>query len=76
MAMTKKPTPSQRRALENMAAGLPANAHCRSRSDHGGFSHTIVSLHKAGWMNSSGITDAGRAALAAQAAAKGEHGHG
>lgn len=67
MNTTKKPTPAQRRALENLAAGRRADAHCRTRSDHGGMSATLVCLHQSGWMDGDGITAAGRAAIAAQA---------
>lgn len=67
----KKPTPAQRRALENLAAGRRADAHCRTRSDHGGMSATLVCLHKAGWMDHDGITEAGRSAIS-KAAPTGE----
>lgn len=59
----KKPSPAQRRVLEHLAAGRPSDWHCRTQSDHGGLSGTVVSLHRNGWMRDAEITDAGRAAI-------------
>ncbi|CAB5514628.1 hypothetical protein LMG26857_03687 [Achromobacter anxifer] len=60
-----KPTPSQRRVLEHLVAGRRADHHCRNRSDHGGLTGTIASLHRAGWIDDHGITAAGRAVIGA-----------
>lgn len=65
MSKAKKPTPAQQRVLQNIAAGHSADAHCRSRSDYGGLSGTLVSLRKAGWLDDNGITDAGLTAISA-----------
>jgi len=65
MSTTKKPTPAQRAVLENLAAGRDATAHLHGQSAHGGFAGTRASLYRAGWIDDNGITDAGRAALAA-----------
>lgn len=64
--MTKKPSESQIRALKNVMEGRPIDAHIRGRSAHGGFSGTIVSLHRRGWINSQGdITESGRVIIGA-----------
>lgn len=61
---TKKPTTAQRRVLENIAAGLGANHHCRSMSDYGGLRGTLASLHRRGWLENNQITEAGRKVIA------------
>ncbi|MGY6273501.1 hypothetical protein ACXIUT_27855 [Achromobacter denitrificans] len=71
MAYVKKHLPPkltdrQRRVLENLAAGRRADSHCVGRSEFGGLTATMASLHRAGLVDRNGITDAGRAALAAQ----------
>ncbi len=60
-----KLTHNQRRVLTNMASGLRADAHCYGRSEFGGLTATMASLHRAGLVDGKGITDAGRAAIAA-----------
>lgn len=69
--MAKKLTPNQRRVLENLAAGRRADAHCVGRSEFGGLTATMASLHRAGLVDRDGITAAGRAAIAAQPAQQG-----
>lgn len=64
----KKPSAAQRRVLEAIAAGLPANSHCRSMSDYGGLRGTLASLHRLGWLEDDNkITEAGREAIAGAA---------
>lgn len=54
-------TPRMRQALENLADGLPADNHCRGRSEFGGFNNTRAALIARGWMTARHeITDAGR----------------
>lgn len=64
--MKARPSPAQRRVLENLAAGRASDFHCRTRSDHGGLVGTILSLRKRGWIDHQGeITEAGRALVLA-----------
>lgn len=59
-----KPTPSQRLALENCVAGRHIAYGVHGRSASGGFSHTILALHRRGWLDKYGeVTQAGKAAL-------------
>ena len=64
---TKRLSPSQRRALENLAADLPANLGVHGQSAHGGLAGTVFSLRRHGllgwddWL----VTDKGLAALTA-----------
>lgn len=60
----KKPTAAQRRVLQAIAAGLPANHHCRTMSDYGGLRGTLASLHRRGWLDNDKITEAGRKVIA------------
>ncbi len=71
--MVKKLTPSQRRVLENLAAGRRADSHCSGRSQFGGLTATVASLHRAGLMDSKGITDAGREAISPKPTTKESH---
>lgn len=61
-----KLTENQRKVLTNLAAGQRADAHCYGQSAFGGLTGTMASLHRAGLLDRNGITDAGRAAIAAQ----------
>ena len=63
--MVDKPTPSQLRALRNLAEGKAIDCHIRGRSAAGGFSGTLASLFRRGWIDRAGITAKGRAVLAA-----------
>lgn len=65
MTRRQKPTPTQRKILENLAAGR-ASSHGMppGRSHAGGWDGAIMSLHRRGWINRDGITDAGRQAIA------------
>ena len=57
-----KPSPTQRKILEN-AAGI-ANHYPFGRSQHGGWSGAIVACHRRGWFDSRGeITTAGLTAI-------------
>jgi hypothetical protein len=47
---TRKPTVSQRRLLENLAAGRNPYTHVHGRSAHGGFNGTWTSCIARGWM--------------------------
>jgi hypothetical protein len=59
----RKPSPAQLAALRNMAAGKRPGYGIYGNSAHGGLSGTIVSLHRRGWIDTNGITEAGRTAL-------------
>lgn len=61
----KKASAAQLRVLRNLAAGRPADAHCRTMSDHGGLTGTIASLYRRGWLEDGELTEAGRAAAGA-----------
>lgn len=60
----RRATPTQRAALQNLAAGRSmSHGMPGGRSFAGGFSGTIVSLHRNGWIDREGrITPAGRKA--------------
>lgn len=64
LAKPKRPTPAQRVALENIAAGRQIGAGVHGRSALGGLTNTIYALQRAGWVDKAGITAAGRAAIA------------
>ena len=68
--MAKKLTPNQRRVLENLAAGRRADSHCVGRSEFGGLTATLASLHRAGLIDLNGMTDAGREAISPQPTTK------
>lgn len=55
-----RPTPAQRRVLENMVAGRVPGDHLRGRAEHGGFVGTMLSLRRRGWVDDNGLTAAGR----------------
>lgn len=62
--MTKRPSPSMVRVLENLAAGRSAWHGVSGMSAHGGMSGTICALHRRGWLTSRGeLSAAGREAL-------------
>lgn len=67
MAKNAKPTPAQRRVLENIQAGKPMTYGINGASEHGGFYATLFALHRRKWITSGAnaeLTDEGRAALA------------
>jgi hypothetical protein len=70
MSDTKKRlSPAQIRVLTNMQNGQPAFCHLRTQSDYGGAGSTALVLRRRGLMTADfEITDAGKAALAAQRA--------
>ncbi|OHV24931.1 hypothetical protein EOS93_25265 [Rhizobium sp. RMa-01] len=60
--MTKKPTPTQKKILEN-AAGIRTH-YPKNRSESGGWSGANLVCRRNGWTDFSGnITNAGRAAI-------------
>jgi hypothetical protein len=64
--MSDKPTPAQRRVLENLIAGRRATfGFAPGRSMAGGLSGTFVALNRKGWTKEGQITEAGRAAVPA-----------
>jgi len=59
-----KVSEAQKRVLGHLEAGRQAHHHCRSNSDWGGLSHTLIALRKRGLLDKDGrLTDAGRAAI-------------
>ncbi|WP_157203494.1 hypothetical protein [Methylomicrobium agile] len=56
-------TPPQRRVLDNLARGKPAESGIRGRSAHGGLTWTISALYRKGLIDDEGITDKGRQAI-------------
>jgi hypothetical protein len=63
---------AQRRVLENLRDGRKAHHHCRNRSDWGGLTGTITSLHRHGLLDSDGnISAAGLDALSPPTSGKG-----
>jgi hypothetical protein len=55
---------AQMRVLNNVGEGLKAHHHCRTNSDWGGLSGTLISLRKRGLLaDDGGLTDAGREAI-------------
>lgn len=55
----KKPTNAQLRVLRNLASGRSAAAHCRSMSDYGGLTGTLVALRRRGWLDGEDLTETG-----------------
>ena len=61
-----KISPAQRQVFLNLSRGLPAASHCRTQSDHGGFTATLRAMVKRGWLTWEGeLTDAGKQLLEA-----------
>ncbi len=61
---SKKHSPQMARVLHNLANGLEANHHCRSASDYGGLSGTMLALRRQGLVDNAGqLTEAGRDAV-------------
>lgn len=65
MTREGRPTPAQRRVMENLEAGRPVYFGCTTNSQWGGLSGTIVALHRRRWIDDRGeeLTEAGRKAL-------------
>jgi hypothetical protein len=58
-----KLTPPQRRALDNLMRGKPAEFGLKGRSAHGGFTWTMEALRNKGLVDCDGaITESGRLA--------------
>lgn len=58
-----KLTPPQRRVLDNLVCGKPAEFGLKGRSQHGGFVWTYAALRKKGLVDDNGITDLGKSAI-------------
>jgi hypothetical protein len=57
-------SPAQRRVLDNLVRGKPAESGIGCpKSSRGGFSWTISALHRKGLIDDKGITDKGRQAI-------------
>jgi hypothetical protein len=54
---------AQRRWLEDLAEGRDPTDRLNGRSQFGGAAGTVASLWRRGWIDSNGITEAGRAAI-------------
>jgi hypothetical protein len=62
--MRTKLSPSMIRVMQNLAAGLPAGAHCRGQSQFGGCSGTVYALVRRGFIDTRHrLTKSGRIAL-------------
>lgn len=62
-----KLTPRMLEVLRHAEAGRPLDSGLSGRSAYGGLSRTVTGLHFRGLLQDDEITEAGRAALAAQA---------
>lgn len=60
-----KPTPSQHRVLANLIAGRPGDAHVSGMAQAGGYTVTMASLVRRGWVDAKGeVTLSGKKAWA------------